>query len=156
MQAKEFALFSVILLTIGCSESDCLPEPDFDSTPPDVHVVIEYSSNTGGRQSERHLPGDPAKTIVAHSPLSIYFVASDSSGIRSLLPGITIQKTVGLGVERRRVSVDAVSSTCPRPELSYRHDVRGTRPGESLLVTVVAENWAGLNSTLELLTIRLE
>lgn len=158
MRANVSVLLLIALMTGACSGSDCLPEPEHDQSPPQTHVAIEFSPLAGGRQTSQHVPGDSTETIVAdrQNPVAVSFAASDSSGLRSISPGITIQQTVGLGVERSNIAIDPVVARCPRHDLSYRHEIRATGMRRTLLITVVAENWVGLTAYSELLTIRLE
>ncbi len=158
MRANISVLLSITLLAGACFDADCLPEPEHDASRPQVRVVVEYSSPSGTRLRSEHVLGDSSTTLAAdrRQPVILFFSASDASGLRSLSPSITIQQTVGIGVERSYVDVDPVTATCPRHELSYRHEIRSTGTGRSFLVTVVAENWVGLASTLELLTLRAQ
>lgn len=158
MRSNVSLILSVALLAGGCFGSDCLPEPAQDASPARIRVVVDYESFAGGRQTAEHLSGQPARTIDAdsHGPVIVIFEASDSSGVRTLSPGMTLQQTVGIGVERRYLKVDPVESNCPRPELSYRHEIHGTSTPQSLNVTAVAVNWTGLTASLEPLTIRLK
>ncbi|MEX0821638.1 MAG: hypothetical protein WD021_05795 [Rhodothermales bacterium] len=140
----------------GCGPTDCLPEPEMDATPPEVNVTVTVTSSNGTTRTIEHAAGDAPLSvdISSGSSVSVTYSAVDSSGLRSLSPGMTIHETVGVGVERRSVRIEPVRSECPVASLSLRREVRGVRPGESVVVTMVAENWVGDIGTLESATLR--
>lgn len=91
-----------------------------------------------------------------NSPVRIIYVAADSSGMREMVPGLTLQQTVGVGVERRHVSLGATDASCPRPRLEREHEVHGTGERRVLIITMGAENWVGRRASIEPVTVRME
>ncbi len=156
MRANAVALLSFTLFVGGCSKADCLPEPEADATPPHIRIVVDYHRPARSQERFEHRPGDPATTIEAdpQQPVVITYLASDSAGLRSLWPTMRMQHTVGLGVERRYVNIDPVTSNCPVAELSYERELKGTGSRPAVYLTAVAENWMGETATLEPVTLR--
>lgn len=148
----------LMMAVSGCS-SNCLPEPDTDATPPEVRVIAEYTSRPEGVDERVEIgSADSSVTLVAdsNSPVRVIYVAADTSGMRRLVPGMTIQQTVGIGVERQHVSLGTVDASCPRPTLQHDHEVHGTGQKRALIITLGAENWMGMRSSIEPVTIRLD
>src|SRR5690606_2589185 len=145
------------LIVSGC-RSDCLPVPENDQSPPDVRVSVSFRT-PGGEERELHFGvEDTSRTIrvdASHRVL-IRYTATDSSGLRSLTPGLTVQHTVGLGTERRHVPLRIVTASCPRAQLTAQHEAAGTGERRVLIITAGAENWVGRRASIEPLTLRLE
>lgn len=152
------AAVTLTMALFGCS-SNCLPEPNADDTPPEVRIIAEYTSRPEGVVERVEIgSADSSVTLSADSdsPVHIIYVAADTSGVRRLIPGMTIQQTVGIGVERQHVSLGREDASCPRPTLEREHEVHGTGQKRALIITLGAENWVGLRSSIEPVTIRLD
>lgn len=154
--AEGMVLLALSVVLSACSSDGCLPEPDGDPSPPEVRITASITLPSGETRTVIHGIGDPPRAVEVSpsAEVVITYVAVDSLGVRSLAPGLTIQQTVGVGVERRYVEIDPIVASCPRARLAHRQDVPGGRSPRSVLATIVAENWSGATRTLEPFTVR--
>ncbi len=147
------------LLLARCTSEDCLPEPSADSTPPHVRVSIAHTSPGSMTETTRVVTLADTTTLVRASRnerVRVTFAAEDSSGLRRLAPAVTVQQTVGIGVEREFVPIDPVTSSCPRAVLETRYEAHTSGRPRVLIVSAVAENWAGMRAAIEPISIRME
>ena len=100
---------------------------------------------------------DSARYLEARSNerLRVAFRAHDAEGLKSLRMGAALLTTVGAGLESKRIPVEPVTSSCPRAELIGEWTSPPSDAGASIRIGVAAENWAGLRSSTEPVTIRL-
>lgn len=149
----------VLLLLAGCISDDCLPESAVDSTPPRVRITIQYTAPGSGTETTRVVTQTDTTNLVRASRnerVRVTIAAEDSSGLRRLAPAVTVQQTVGIGVEREFVSIDPVTSSCPRAVLESRYDAHTSGRPRVLIVSAVAENWTGTRATIAPISIRME
>lgn len=150
---------SLLALSVAGCTSDCLPAPESDTTPPNLEVVVEYRSSQDGNLNRHEAStADSSVTLLAdrNSPVHIRYAAVDSSGMRQLVPGLTIHQTVGIGVERQHVEIGPIDASCPRPRLDGDHEVHGTGVERVLIISAGAVNWTGLRTSIEPVSVRLE
>lgn len=151
--------FLSLLLLVSCASEDCLPEPSGDATPPQVRITIHYTPPGSATETTHVVTGADTTAIVRASrnePVRVTFSAADSSGLRRLAPAVTVQHTVGIGVEREFVPIDAVTSSCPTPSLETRYSAHTSGKPRVLIVSALAENWIGARSSIEPTSIRME
>lgn len=152
-------IIAILLLSTGCSSRDCLPEPADDASPPSIHLVIHLTPPGSSTQTTRQVTDTDSASVISASrtrPLVVEFVAADSAGLRRLAPAVTSQHTVGVGVERQFVPIDEVRSPCPVPTLRAEYEALTSGDRRVLIVSAVAENWTGLRTVIEPVTIRME
>lgn len=158
MRYTHIAITSLIVL-VGCASGDCLPEPQRDTTPPELRVIAYYTAPGSRTETSRTVTILDTTDVVPASrtaPVRIEFIAADSSGLRRLTPAVTIQQTVGIGVERQIAPVNSVTSSCPVGSMRTTYEAHTSGKPRVLIVSAVAENWVGGRSIIEPLSIRLQ
>lgn len=149
----------IVPLLLGCASGDCLPEPSGDPTPPQVRIVVHYTP-PGSMTETTYVVTDADTTTILrasrNASVRVTFSAADSSGLRRLAPAVTVQHTVGMGVEREFAPIDAVTSSCPVPSLEARYTAHTSGRPRVLIVSALAENWTGSHSSIEPASIRME
>lgn len=151
--------FLTLLLLVSCASEDCLPEPSADATSPKVRIAVHYTP-PGATTETTHVVTDADTSAIVRAsrsaPVGVTFSAADSSGLRRLAPAVTVQHTVGIGVEREFAPIDAVTSSCPVPSLEARYTAHTSGEPRLLIVSALAENWTGSRSSIEPTSIRME
>lgn len=150
------ARFLIVLLT-GCGPDDCLPVPPNDTSPPVITITLTFARN-GREITQQFTDPDTSVTVNASSstPVKIVYSSSDPSGMRRMLPGLTIQQSVALGVDRRFIDIPPVEAGCPVPLLRAERMIPGTGERRTAAVTAAAQNWVGGRKTIHPINVRLE
>ena len=152
-------ILPLLISIAACTGAECLPEPQSDATPPGLQILVEFTPPGGVRQIiyEATAADSASGSITAdrNEPVRLIFIADDSSGVRRLSPAVTVQRTVGIGIERQYIPIDAVTSSCPRPVLRTDYKAQTSGDRRVVIASAVAENWVGVRSTFEPLTIRM-
>ncbi len=142
----------------GCGEKDCLPLPGADETPPSVSLTVVYRSlDTGQSDTLIVAAADPAVRVdgVNANEVEVRYSAHDPEGLRRVHLGSTLLTTVGVGIESRRFGIEPLTTECPKSELRGVWTAPPGDPGRSVSLGLVAENWAGMRSSTETVTVRL-
>jgi hypothetical protein len=85
----------------------------------------------------------------------VVYIGRDPEGLRRVQLGATMLTTVGVGIESERISVEPLTSSCPVPALAGTWSAPPGDPGRTVSLGLIAENWSGLRSWTETVTIRL-
>lgn len=155
---KRIAIATLVLIA-ACSSKECLPEPNRDDTSPDVRVVVEYTAPGSQTPTTHEIAGSDTSAVVVADrtkPLRVRFVAADSSGLRRLAPAVTVQRTVGVGVQREFAPMKEVTLSCPVATLRSEYTAHTSGEPRVLIVSALAENWTDLTASIEPLSIRME
>lgn len=154
-------LFSILAVAylFGCGSAECLPEPTVDQTPPRISLRIEYSESDTGMAVVREIT-DPDSPVTLHgrsnAPVRVRFTATDPEGLRELLPGITVTRTVAVGIDREILRIPPVTARCPVANLTSERMIPATGEARTVILTAGAENWNGTRTAIEPVMLRLE
>lgn len=153
-------LAALSICLAACTTDQCLPEPASDTTPPLLRVVVRHTPPGGGSEVTREITADDsvsaAVAVDRLQPVRVDFVASDPEGLRRLRPSVAVQRTVGIGVDRQYAPTDPVAASCPLPELRSEYEAHTSGEPRVLIVSALAENWTGLRTTVEPLSIQMK
>lgn len=136
-----------------------MPEPADDASPPRLHIVVHFTAPGSMTETSRELTtADTATSVTASrsEPVRVTFAAADSSGLRRLTPAVTVQQTVGVGVERTFEPIDQVTYSCPVADLEAYYEAHTSGRRRVLIVSARAENWVGGHSIIEPLSVSME
>ncbi len=152
-------LIAALFHVVACSSGECLREPERDDTPPDVRITVTYTAPGSYTETTHEITTADSSTWIVASrakPLHVTFFASDSSGLRRLAPAVSVQRTVGVGLERQFVPIDEVMAKCPVAVLRARYEASTSGKPRVLVVSALAQNWAYKNSSIEPISIRMQ
>lgn len=153
-------LAPLLICFAACMSDECLPEPDTDTSPPMLRVIVESTPPGGVSPVTREVTADDSVAVPMEAdrmkPVHVTFVAADAEGLLRLHPAVTIQRTVGIGVDRQYTPMDPEIASCPLPELQIGYEAHTSGEPRVVIVSAVAENWKGLLSMLEPLSIRMK
>lgn len=156
-----FLKFAPLLICLAaCTSDECLPEPASDTTPPLLRVVVRHTPPGGASEVTREITADDSvSTTVAADrlqPVRVDFVAADSAGLRRLHPSVAVQRTVGIGVDRQYAPTDPIAASCPVSDLRSVYEAHTSGEPRVLIVSALAENWIGLRTTVQPLSIQMK
>lgn len=139
MRAKPTLL---LLCFAGCT---CLAEPEADTSPPSVKMVIEWQEAEGATESRTFsdLDADSTISIGKDHPILVTYAGSDEEGLQSIhLDYDMIYYGEGGAARPIPVAIERVSP-CPTTSLKETHEFDPGGRSWRCKLTARSKNWVG-------------